>query len=132
MISIVSLFWGTPCIELLVPVLNMQTFSESTTSLYMKVAGSFPTVVRLIFQLAWCGIYTQSNNTLQSLYIFYFNIKVLGVVVGLIYLRLSYNQENIQNFAGLLFFIVTNLSFASLQGVIFVSIFSRSNRRLLH
>ncbi|XP_028399573.1 protein white-like isoform X2 [Dendronephthya gigantea] len=45
---------------------------------------------------------------------------VLGVVVGLIYLRLSYNQENIQNFAGLLFFIVTNLSFASLQGVIFV------------
>ena len=45
---------------------------------------------------------------------------ILGVVVGLIYLRLSYNQENIQNFAGLLFFIVTNLSFASLQGVIFV------------
>ncbi|XP_046846390.1 protein white-like isoform X2 [Xenia sp. Carnegie-2017] len=45
---------------------------------------------------------------------------ILGIVVGLIYLRLSYNQENIQNFAGLLFFIVTNLSFASLQGVIFV------------
>lgn len=51
----------------------------------------------------------------------YFYIKILGIVVGLIYLRLSYNQENIQNFAGLLFFIVTNLSFASLQGVIFVS-----------
>ena len=30
-----------------------------------KVAGSIPTVVRLIFQLAWCGIYTQSNNTLH-------------------------------------------------------------------
>ncbi len=29
------------------------------------VAGSIPTVVRLIFQLAWCGIYTQSNNTLH-------------------------------------------------------------------
>ncbi len=41
--------------------------------------------------------------------------------MGLIYLRLSYNQTNIQNFAGLLFFIVTNLSFASLQGVIHVS-----------
>ena len=27
-----------------------------------KVAGSIPTVVRLIFQLAWCGIYTQSNS----------------------------------------------------------------------
>ena len=31
-----------------------------------KVAGSIPTVVRLIFQLAWCGIYTQSNNTLHK------------------------------------------------------------------
>ena len=30
-----------------------------------KVAGSIPTVVRLISQLAWCGIYTQSNNTLH-------------------------------------------------------------------
>ncbi len=71
---------------------------------------------------------TFSKSTTTTLCIFYFNIKVLGVVVGLIYLRLSYNQENIQNFAGLLFFIVTNLSFASLQGVIFVSIFSRGNR----
>ncbi len=25
-----------------------------------------PTVVRLIFRLAWCGIYTQSNNTLNE------------------------------------------------------------------
>ncbi len=31
-----------------------------------RVAGSIPTVVRLIFQLAWCGIYTQSNNTLHK------------------------------------------------------------------
>ncbi len=37
-----------------------------------KVAGSIPTVVRLIFQLAWCGIYTQSNNTL---YIFSLSLK---------------------------------------------------------
>ena len=41
------------------------------------------------------------------------------------YLRLSYNQENIQNFAGLLFCIVTNLSFDSLQGVMFVSRYMR-------
>ena len=34
-----------------------------------KVAGSIPTVVRLIFQLAWCGIYTQSNNTLHILHL---------------------------------------------------------------
>ncbi len=34
-----------------------------------KVAGSIPTVVRLIFQLAWCGIYTQSNNTLYILHL---------------------------------------------------------------
>ncbi len=32
-----------------------------------KVAGSIPTVVRLIFQLAWCGIYTQSNNITTQL-----------------------------------------------------------------
>ena len=43
-------------------------FLEIPIQVYLskpKVAGSIPTVVRLIFQLAWCGIYTQSNNTLQ-------------------------------------------------------------------
>ena len=50
-----------------------------------------------------------------------FFFKILGLVVGLIYLRLDYDQKNLQNFSGLLFFLVTNLSFSSLQGVIFVS-----------
>ena len=32
---------------------------------HTRQAGSIPTVVRLIFQFAWCGIYTQCNNTLH-------------------------------------------------------------------
>ena len=54
----------------------------------------------------------------KSLLFFY---KFMGLIVGLIYLRLDYDQKNLQNFAGLLFFLVTNLSFSSLQSVIFVS-----------
>ena len=53
--------------------------------------------------------------------LFFFFYKFLGLIVGLIYLRLDYDQKNLQNFAGLLFFLVTNLSFSSLQSVIFVS-----------
>ena len=30
------------------------------------VAGSVPTVVGLIFQLAWCGVYTQSSSALHT------------------------------------------------------------------
>ncbi len=45
-----------------------------------KVAGSIPTVVRLFFQLAWCGIYTQSNNTLQNLNLVnYYDFKTFCV-----------------------------------------------------
>ena len=40
-----------------------------------KVAGSIPTVVRLIFQLAWCGIYTQSNNTLYIVHAYFDTAK---------------------------------------------------------
>ena len=40
-------------------------------------SAHLPTVVRLIFQLAWCGIYTQSNNTLHNLRMLkYFNSKL--------------------------------------------------------
>ena len=40
-----------------------------------KVAGSIPTVVRLIFQLAWCGIYTQSNNTIHITRTFFCSLE---------------------------------------------------------
>ena len=43
-----------------------------------EIAGSIPTVVRLIFQLAWCGIYTQSNNTLYNNDLFYFHQILFG------------------------------------------------------
>ena len=46
--------------------------------------------------------------------------KFLGVAMGLIYLRLDYDQKNLQNFAGLIFGLVVNLSFTGLHNVIAV------------
>lgn len=46
----------------------------------------------------------------------------MGLIAGLIYLQIPYDQDGIQNIAGVYFFIVTSSSFSNLQGVIFVSI----------
>ena len=45
-----------------------------------------------------------------------------AMIAGLIYLQIRYDQDGIQNIAGVYFFLVTSASFNSLQGVIFVSI----------
>jgi len=45
-----------------------------------------------------------------------------ALIAGLIYLQIPYDQDGIQNIAGVYFFLVTSASFNSLQGVIFVSI----------
>ncbi|CAH3142936.1 unnamed protein product [Porites evermanni] len=54
-----------------------------------------------------------------------FRIRVMqavitGLIAGLIYLQIPYDQDGIQNISGVYFFLVTSASFTSLQGVIFV------------
>ena len=54
--------------------------------------------------------------------IIFFKPQITGLIAGLIYLQIPYNQDGIQNIAGVYFFLVTSTSFSNLQGVIFVSI----------
>lgn len=47
---------------------------------------------------------------------------ILGLIVGLIYLRLDDNQKSIQNKSGAVFFILINQSFSGVFGVLMVSL----------
>ncbi|XP_078378564.1 protein white-like isoform X2 [Oculina patagonica] len=49
-----------------------------------------------------------------------FQAIITGLIAGLIYLQIPYDQDGIQNIGGVYFFLVTSTSFSSLQGVIFV------------
>lgn len=49
-----------------------------------------------------------------------FQAIVTALIAGLIYLQIPYDQDGVQNIAGVFFFLVTSSSFSSLQGVIFV------------
>ncbi len=51
----------------------------------------------------------------------FFLLQITGLIAGLIYLQIPYDQDGIQNIGGVYFFLVTSTSFSSLQGVIFVS-----------
>ena len=54
--------------ELSTPTRNDISQKNELFAVLVNVA-TLATVVRLIFQLAWCGIYTQGNNTLHILHL---------------------------------------------------------------
>jgi hypothetical protein len=49
------------------------------------------------------------------------NIKIVALVLGVIFLRLELNQSGIMNINGVLFLLITNMSFGNLLYVINVS-----------
>ncbi len=61
------------------------------------------------------------------LYTFYF--QFLGTLVGLLYLRLPYDQTAIQNFNSLIFLIIINTSFTNIFAVVQVNIFEINDKK---
>lgn len=48
-------------------------------------------------------------------------VQIVSVILGLIYLRLEYNQKGVMNINGGIFLMITNASFTNMFAVINVS-----------
>ncbi|XP_064613725.1 protein white-like [Liolophura sinensis] len=79
-----------------------------------RYKGSWCKQFAAVFWRSWLGNFRDPNlqkiRLLQSI--------VIGVILGLVYLRQEYNQEAIQNLNGALFLIITNMSFSNMFAVI--------------
>ena len=101
-----------------------QSVSCSLKMLYFSCASNFG----LFFFPFWCKqLLNKSQNIayLCSLILISLSVnftQVTALIAGLIYLQIPYDQDGIQNIAGVYFFLVTSTSFSNLQGVLFVSI----------
>lgn len=60
--------------------------------------------------------------SLFCLFLCRFNIQFLGVVLGLLYLRLPYDQTAIQNFNSVMFLIIINTTFGNIFAVVQVKL----------
>ncbi len=70
--------------------------------------------------LLWRSGLAQMRNPLAS-YVAIIQTVVISIIFGLIYLRLKYDQAGIQNMNGVLFLMITNMSFSNLFAVINVT-----------
>ncbi|KAL9966624.1 hypothetical protein ACROYT_G024727 [Oculina patagonica] len=80
------------------------------------------------YKASWCRqlgavlwrTWITNNRDVLIFRIRIFQAIMTALIAGLIYLQIPYDQDGIQNIAGVYFFLVTSASFNSLQGVIFV------------
>ncbi|XP_020900669.1 protein white isoform X3 [Exaiptasia diaphana] len=92
------------------------SFSENEVITHQPYKASWCTQFRAVLWRSW--ISTQRDKLM-------FRIRVIQSVVtaliaGLIYLQTPIDTSGVQNLSGAIFFLVTSVSFSSLQGVIFV------------
>jgi len=71
--------------------------------------------------LLWRSSLAQLRNPMAS-YVAVIQTVLISVIFGLIYLRLKYDQAGVQNMNGVLFLLITNMSFSNLFAVINVNI----------
>ncbi|RMX58452.1 hypothetical protein pdam_00022053 [Pocillopora damicornis] len=74
---------------------------------------------RQLWAVLWRSWITNSRDII-IFRIRIFQSIVTALIAGLIYLQIPYDQDGIQNIAGVYFFLVTSTSFSNLQGVLFV------------
>ena len=56
-------------------------------------------------------------------------VQIVSVILGLIYLRLEYNQKGVMNINGGIFLMITNASFTNMFAVINVSALQGKGRQ---
>lgn len=63
------------------------------------------------------------SNCISRIYIYNYWFQFVAVILGLIYLRIKYDQRGVMNINGAIFLLITNASFTSLFAVVNVSIY---------
>ncbi len=94
--------------------------TSSLTQFRWLVWRNFVDVLKNPFEIRLRIFLAIVCNT-KNLFSLSFYFQFLGTLIGLLYLRLSYDQTAIQNFNSLIFLIIINTSFSNIFAVVQVN-----------